>query len=72
MIYVEKRSEIYNNNLLFFSSIQKQMAFMLNRQQIYLELDGDENSELTDIMTNAHLNNHFLNLGREVIYFFSS
>ncbi|XP_054714152.1 26S proteasome non-ATPase regulatory subunit 2-like [Uloborus diversus] len=48
------------------SSIQKQMAFMLNRQQIYLELDGDDNSELTDIMTNAHLNNHFLALGREL------
>nr|XP_042912090.1 26S proteasome non-ATPase regulatory subunit 2 [Parasteatoda tepidariorum] len=48
------------------SSIQKQMAFMLNRQQIYLELDSDDSSELTDIMTNAHLNNHFLALGREL------
>ncbi|GFY54772.1 26S proteasome non-ATPase regulatory subunit 2 [Trichonephila inaurata madagascariensis] len=48
------------------SSIQKQMAFMLNRQQIYLEIDGDENAELVDIMTNAHLNNHFLALGREL------
>lgn len=44
---------------------------MLNRQQIYLELDGDDNSELTDIMTNAHLNNHFLALGREVCNFYS-
>ncbi|GIY46159.1 26S proteasome non-ATPase regulatory subunit 2 [Caerostris darwini] len=48
------------------SSVQKQMAFMLNRQQIYLELDGDENSDLVDIMTNAHLNNHFLALAREL------
>ncbi|XP_055949286.1 26S proteasome non-ATPase regulatory subunit 2-like [Argiope bruennichi] len=48
------------------NSIQKQMAFMLNRQQIYLELEGDENSELVDIMSNAHLNNHFLALAREL------
>ncbi|KAG8195556.1 hypothetical protein JTE90_002182 [Oedothorax gibbosus] len=50
------------------SSVQKQMAYMLNRQQIYLELDGDgdANAELVDIMTNAHLNNHFLALGREL------
>lgn len=48
------------------SSIQKQMAFMLNRQQIYLEVSGDENTDLNDIMMNAHLNNHFLNLGREL------
>ena len=59
-------------NLTFFSfisSVQKQMAYMLNRQQIYLELDNEDNPELTDIMTNSHLNNNFLALGREVLNF---
>ena len=44
------------------------MAFMLARQQIYLELDEnmDEYDELVEIMSNAHLNNNFLSLAREV------
>lgn len=41
---------------------------MLARQQIYLELDEnmDEYDELVEIMSNAHLNNNFLSLAREV------
>lgn len=48
--------------------IQKQMAFMLARQQIYLELDEnmDDYDDLVEIMSNAHLNNNFLSLAREV------
>lgn len=47
------------------------MAFMLARQQIYLELDEnmDEYDELVEIMSNAHLNNNFLSLAREVRVF---
>lgn len=60
------------SSLLFFSDdkklIQKQMAFMLARQQIYLELDEsmDDYDDLAEIMSNAHLNNNFLSLAREV------
>ena len=61
------------HGFLFCSSeekklIQKQMAFMLARQQIYLELDEnmDEYDDLVEIMSNAHLNNNFLSLAREV------
>lgn len=45
------------------------MAFMLARQQIYLELDEnmDDYDDLVEIMSNAHLNNNFLSLAREVI-----
>ena len=41
---------------------------MLGRQQIFLELPDDieEFDELTEIMSNAHLNNNFLALAREV------
>lgn len=48
--------------------IQKQMAFMLARQQIYLELDEnmDDYDDLVEIMSNAHLNNNFLSLAREL------
>jgi len=48
--------------------IQKQLAFMLGRHQFYLELseDRDDYDDLTDIMSNSHLNNHFLNLAREL------
>ena len=45
------------------------MAFMLARQQVYLELDEnmDDYDELVEIMSNAHLNNNFLSLAREVM-----
>lgn len=42
---------------------------MLGRQQIFLTLDDKDcaNSEdLSDIMSNVHLNTNFLALGREV------
>jgi len=51
--------------------MQKQLAYMLGRQQICLELDDGEvkdSEELVEIMSNNHLNHHFLNLAREVIY----
>lgn len=52
-------------------TIQKQLAFMLGRQQICLELRGDdantkEEEDLTYIMSNSSLNNYFLNLAREL------
>ncbi|XP_063243061.1 26S proteasome non-ATPase regulatory subunit 2 [Bacillus rossius redtenbacheri] len=49
-------------------SVQKQLAFMLGRQQIFLELKENmpEYDDLVEIMSNAHLNNHFLNLAREL------
>ena len=50
--------------------VQKQMAYMLGRQQIFLELDEDmvDSEELTELMSNSHLNNNFLALAREVKY----
>jgi len=49
--------------------VRKQLAFMLGRQQVFLELEEGEcedSEDLTDIMSNVHLNNNFLALGREV------
>ncbi|XP_074660514.1 26S proteasome non-ATPase regulatory subunit 2-like [Tubulanus polymorphus] len=48
--------------------MQKQLAFMLGRQQINLELNEDmeDGDELVEIMSNSHLNNNFLALGREL------
>ncbi|XP_055543393.1 26S proteasome non-ATPase regulatory subunit 2 [Wyeomyia smithii] len=49
-------------------AVQKQLAFMLGRQQIFLELPEGSNDydDLVEIMSNSHLNNHFLNLAREL------
>ncbi|XP_066587584.1 26S proteasome non-ATPase regulatory subunit 2 [Prorops nasuta] len=49
-------------------SVQKQLAFMLGRQQIFLDLQEStvEYDDLVEIMSNSHLNNHFLNLAREL------
>ncbi|XP_066158811.1 26S proteasome non-ATPase regulatory subunit 2 [Euwallacea fornicatus] len=49
-------------------TVQKQLAFMLGRQQIYIEIPDTtpEYEDLTEIMANCHLNNHFLNLAREL------
>ncbi|XP_064634974.1 26S proteasome non-ATPase regulatory subunit 2-like [Lineus longissimus] len=48
--------------------IQKQLAFMLGSQQIYLELNDEleDYDDLVEIMSNAHLNNNFLALAREL------
>lgn len=47
-------------------SVQKQMAFMVGRQQYFLSDDSAIDSDLVDIMSNSSLNNHFLALGREL------
>lgn len=49
-------------------SIRKQLAYMVGRQQLCLELSDDlpDKSELTCIMSNAHVNDHFHSLAREL------
>ena len=54
---------------LICSVLMKQLAFQLGRQQVYLDLDGEDledQEDLIEIMANAHLNANFLALGREV------
>ena len=52
--------------------MRKQLAFMLGRQQVFLNLETEDGTEVTDsedlvdIMSNNHLNSNFLALGREV------
>lgn len=48
--------------------VQKQMAFMLGRHGVFLELseDVEEYEDLTEIMSNVQLNSNFLALAREV------
>lgn len=46
-------------------SIQKQMSFMIGRQQIFL-MDDIENQDLLEIISNTQLNTHFLQLAREL------
>jgi len=61
-------------NKLFYAAgkfdllVQKQLAFMLGRQQHFVEMDEDADNydDLTEIMSNAHLNTNFLALGREL------
>lgn len=50
----------------------KQLAFALRRQQIVFEVDEDVlgedmAEEINDIMSNSHLNTHFLALARFLI-----
>lgn len=54
--------------LCYIRMAQKQLAFMLGRQQVFLELNDEmeEYDDLTEIMANVHLNNNFLALAREV------
>ena len=54
--------------LLPFRLMQKQLAYMLGRQQILLEFseDVEEFDDIVEIMSNVHLNNNFLALAREV------
>ena len=52
------------------SLVRKQLAFMLGRQQVFLDLEEEEGLEdredLKEIISNVLLNNNFLNLAREV------
>ncbi|XP_055683961.1 26S proteasome non-ATPase regulatory subunit 2 [Lutzomyia longipalpis] len=50
------------------TSVRKQLAFMLVRQQIFIEVNSSaaDYDDLVEIMSNSHLNNHFLNLAREL------
>ena len=45
--------------------IQKQLSFMIGRQQIFL-MDDIEDQDLIEIISNTQLNTHFLQLGREL------
>ncbi|CAG2060574.1 unnamed protein product, partial [Timema podura] len=48
-------------------SIRKQLAFLLGRQQVVLDLDEfPDGSDLKTVMSNAHINDHFLNMAREL------
>ena len=48
--------------------VQKQMASMLARRGVFLELseDVEEYEDLTEIMSNVQLNSNFLALAREL------
>lgn len=45
--------------------VKKQLCYMLARQYVPLELDDED---LRTILLNAHINDHFLSLAREVIF----
>lgn len=48
--------------------VRKQLAYMLGRQYVGLELDDEpkDKADLTNIMSNSHINEHFNSLAREV------
>lgn len=48
--------------------MRKQLAFMLGRQYVGLELNDEpkDKSDLMNIMSNSHINEHFNSLAREV------
>lgn len=47
--------------------VQKQMAILLGRHQVFLELEGVENGEkLAELNSNAHLYQYFQSLAREL------
>lgn len=50
--------------------VQKQLAYVLGRLQIFLELDeeSEDVEDLAEIISNSHLNNSFLALAREVYF----
>ncbi|KAL1138199.1 hypothetical protein AAG570_009891 [Ranatra chinensis] len=48
--------------------VRKQLAFMVGRQQLSLDLNDDlpDKTDLTIIMSNVHVNDHFHSLAREL------
>lgn len=48
---------------MFYRLLKKQLCYMLARQYIPLEIDDED---LRTILLNAHINDHYLSLAREV------
>ncbi|MPC68751.1 26S proteasome non-ATPase regulatory subunit 2 [Portunus trituberculatus] len=48
------------------ANVKMQVAFMLGRHQVFLELpeEMDDYEDFTEILSNSHLNTHFLSLGQ--------
>lgn len=70
-MYVVIRKGFLTDVVLFFRFdrlMQKQLAYMLGRQQIFFEFSDDveEYDELIEIMFNVNFNNNFMVLVREV------
>uniref|UniRef100_A0A3B5QXS6 26S proteasome non-ATPase regulatory subunit 2 n=2 Tax=Xiphophorus TaxID=8082 RepID=A0A3B5QXS6_XIPMA len=67
---MELVENIFTSFFVSFSCrvIQKQMAFMLGRHGVFLELNEDveDYEDLTEIMSNVQLNSNFLALAREL------
>ncbi|KAI3422175.1 hypothetical protein GPALN_012708 [Globodera pallida] len=59
---VEAIAAIFNKGT--DSALKMQMAMMLGRQQIFLEIEGS--GPLAELNANSHLHNHFLALAREL------
>lgn len=53
----------------FCRLIKKQLCYMLARQYVPLDL---EDEDLRTILLNAHINDHFLSLAREVSFEFDN
>lgn len=56
-----------DNGVCYFRLVQKQMAILLGRHQIFLELDDVPDGEkLAELNSNANLYEYFQSLAREV------
>ncbi|XP_037070345.1 LOW QUALITY PROTEIN: 26S proteasome non-ATPase regulatory subunit 2-like [Pollicipes pollicipes] len=47
-------------------SLQKQLAYMLARQGVFVDLNEDDHGDLVEIINNTDLNTNFLSLAREL------
>lgn len=47
-------------------SLKRQMAFLVARQHIWLDIDDEEDPELTECLNNVHLSTHFRTLAKDI------
>lgn len=58
--------KVVSNSCNFGPNVQRQLAYLLGKQSIVLSDEESIDEELSEMLWNSRLSEHFLSLGREL------
>lgn len=68
---LQRKADLYRSfQVSHLSELQRQIAILLGRQQVFIDLADDyaERTDLTELINNTTTSQNFLALAREVIF----